>query len=709
LEAAFPGTVTQFKQDCAPLLGQGHSWAMSLTAGKAGLVLCLGTAMLAFAPRTDAAISSTEAAATNVMDLSFDELLAVNVDKVYGASKFEQDTTRAPSSVSIVTRDEFQKQGYRTLADALRSVNGLFMTDDRNYSYLGIRGFNRPGDYNSRVLLLVDGHRMNDAVYDQGFYGTEAFLDTDDIERVEVIRGPSSSIYGNNAFFGVVNVVTRPGRTINGLEATAQAGDDETFKGGLRYGKQWANGLEVFLSGSIYDSEGEDRIFFPEFNSPTNNNGVAVNSDHDRAYNFFGSVGFDAFTLTGGWAWREKVIPTASYATAFNDGGEQTTDQRAYVDLKYDQSFDHDLRFIGHVAYDSSSYYGYYPYLDTNIPPARNLNTDEAFGQSLGADWQLNWLIAGRHTLIVGGDYRENLEIAQRNFDDNPPQVNLDDDRTGRNVGVFAQAEVALMTNLLVNLGGRYDYYSTFGGTVNPRLALIWDPWKATTFKVLYGGAFRAPNAYELYYGSYYPTPGSFKANPDLNPEEITTYELVWEQRLPANMRFSAAGYFYKISDLVSQVVDPADDLLVFQNIENVRAQGLELSLEKRGPAGLLARVSYAIQSTEDETTDGELSNSPNQMAKLNLIAPLWKDKLFAGVDLQYYSGSFTVQGNKSDSVFVLNGTLFSQRIVKNLEVSASVYNLLNERNGFSGSAEHVQDTIPLAGRSFRVKVTYRF
>lgn len=648
---------------------------------------------------------ASRADTTNVMDLSFDELLAVNVDKVYGASKFEQDTTRAPSSVSIITRDEFQKQGYRTLAEALRSVNGLFMTDDRNYTYLGIRGFNRPGDYNSRVLLLVDGHRMNDVVYDQGLYGSEAFLDTDDIERVEVIRGPSSSIYGNNAFFGVVNVVTRPGRTIDGWEATGQAGDKETLKGGLRYGKQWESGLEIFLSGSVYDSAGEQSLFFPEFNSPTNNNGVAVNSDSDRAYNFFGSVGYGALQLTGGWAWREKVIPTASYGTAFNDGGEQTTDERAYADLKYDQSFGDELRFIGHIAYDSSSYAGEYPYLDTNLPPVRTLNFDDSRGQWVSADWQLNWKVAERHTLMVGGDYRESFEIEQRNYYEDPPAVNLNDNRDGRNVGVFVQAEISVLTNLVFNLGGRYDYYSTFGGTANPRLALIWDPWKVTTFKVLYGGAFRAPNAYELYYSF----PDDAKANPSLAPEDITTYELVWEQRLPAEFRLSASAYYYELSDLISQVTDSADGLMVFQNTANVHAKGLELALEKRGPAGLLARASYAVQTTEDETANSQLSNSPQQMAKFNIIAPLWSDKLFAGIDFQYYQGSLTVQGNKSDDVFLLNTTLFSQKIVKNLEVSASVYNWLNDRGGFSGSTEHLQDTIPLMGRSFRVKVTYRF
>lgn len=651
----------------------------------------------------DSATAAPPPATSQLLDLSLEELLALKVDKVYGASKFEQETTRAPSSVSIIGRDEIQKQGYRSLADALRTVNGMFVTDDRNYSYLGFRGFNRPGDFNSRVLLLVDGHRMNDVVYDQGLYGPEAFLDVDAIERVEVIRGPSSSIYGNNAFFGVVNVMTRPGRSLNGWEVSGAGGANETFKAGVRYGKHWQDGPEVFFSGSVYDSQGQKAIYFPEFDSPTNNNGVAAHSDNDRAYNCYGSASLGDFKLSGGWSSRRKDVPTASYGTIFNDGAEQTTDGRAYADLKFEHEFAEDLRFIGHAAYDGSWYDGTYPFLDTNVPPTRYLNLDEAAGQWLSADWQLNWRIAGRHTLLVGGDYRECLEIAQRNYEETPPAVYVDDDRQGRNVGVFAQAEVALLTNLVFNLGGRYDYYSTFGGTVNPRLGLIWDPGQSTTFKALYGRAFRAPNAYELYYVYPGDTP------PQLNPERISTYELVWEQRLPGQMRFSAAGYYYELDDLISQVIDPNDNWPTFQNAGVVRAQGLELALEKRTESGVVGKVSYAIQRAEDTATDQELSNSPRHMAKLNVITPLWREKLFWGVDLQYYSRVHTFQGNHTDDIITVNTTLFCRPVGRNLDVSATVYNVFDEPQGFSGAAEHVQDTIPLAGRSFRVKLTYRF
>lgn len=677
---------------------------MSFTAARRVLLFWLVALSLKFQVLGDEGNVSVQNAATasNFMALSLEQLLEVNVDKVYGASKYEQKTTQAPSSVSLVTRDEIQKHGYRTLADVMRSVNGVYVSDDRNYSYVGIRGFNRPGDYNSRVLLLVDGHRINDNVYGQALFGTEAFLDVDLIERVEVIRGPSSSIYGNNAFFGVVNVVTRAGRSVNGLEASGEAGDNEAVKGRFTFGKHLDGGVELLLSGSAYDSSGESRVYFPEFDSPATNNGQAENSDGDRAYNFYGSAGWHDLTLSGGWSWRSKEIPTASFGTTFNDGGEQTTDERAYVDLKAEHEFADTVKFIGRVAYDWSWYNADYPY---GSGPGRVLNRDDSRGEWASADLQLNWQAADWCRLIFGGDFQENIAIEQRNYDVTPATMHLDDRQNGNNFGGYVQAEINLLTNLVLNAGGRIDHYSSFGESANPRLALIYQPWTETTFKAMYGEAFRAPNAYELYY-SY---PGQAKANPALQPEEIRTYELVWEQGLPGNLKFSASGYYYDIDQLAAQVIDPNDGLLVFQNMAGATALGLELGLEARYQNGWVTRIGYAVQQAEDTATELELSNSPRHLAKFNLTAPLWAEKMWAGFDVQYSSPVRTVMGNESKDIVVVNATLFARPLSQNFEVSASIYNLFDERDGYSASTEHVQDTIPLTGRSFRVKATYRF
>src|SRR5947209_17402614 len=155
-------------------------------------------------------------------------ILFEDLPSIFGASKYEQKPSEAPASVSIITSEEIQKYGYRTLSEIMRSVRGFFSTYDRNYSYIGARGFDRPGDYDTRVLLLLDGHRINDNVYDQASVGTESLIDVDAIDRVEVIRGPSSSLYGTDAFFAVINVITKSGRDLNGKEITAAGGSYST-------------------------------------------------------------------------------------------------------------------------------------------------------------------------------------------------------------------------------------------------------------------------------------------------------------------------------------------------------------------------------------------------------------------------------------------------------------------------------------------------
>jgi iron complex outermembrane receptor protein len=211
-----------------------------------------------------------------------EEALFQDIPSVYSASKYEQKITKAPSSISIVTAEEIKQYGYRTLADILMSLRGFFATNDRNYSYLGTRGFARPADYNTRVLLLVDGHRINEAVYDSATIGNDFVVDVDNIERVEVIRGPSSSLYGNNAFFGVINVWTKRGRDYQGVEVSGEYRTYDTYKTRLNYGNRFDNGIEMLLSGSYLDSQGKDDIFFKEFNDPSTNNGVAVKNDGNR-------------------------------------------------------------------------------------------------------------------------------------------------------------------------------------------------------------------------------------------------------------------------------------------------------------------------------------------------------------------------------------------------------------------------------------------
>ena len=215
-----------------------------------------------------------------------ESVLFEDIPSVFGASKYEQKITEAPSSISIVTAAEIEKYGYRTVRDILNSLPGFYTSYDYNYDYIGVRGFNRPGDYNTRVLLLIDNHRINDNIYDQAPIGTDLLLDIDLIDRVEVIRGPSSSIYGSNAFFGVVNIITKRGRDLKGFEVSGAVGSYDTYKGRFSYGSRFNNGIELLLSGTLSDSEGQD-FYFKEFDAPETNCGKARGLDDENYYSFF--------------------------------------------------------------------------------------------------------------------------------------------------------------------------------------------------------------------------------------------------------------------------------------------------------------------------------------------------------------------------------------------------------------------------------------
>jgi iron complex outermembrane receptor protein len=646
--------------------------------------------------------------ASELAELSLKELMEIEVPTVVTASKYEQKANEAPASVTVVTADDIKKYGYRTLADILRSVRDFYVSYDRNYGYIGTRGFNGPRDFGGRILILVDGHRLNEPLYDSAFNMTDFILDVDLIERVEIIRGPGSSLYGNNAFFAIVNVITRRGSDFSGHggELSGDAASFDTYKGRASYGKTFGNGLDLVLSGSLFTSEGHERLFFKEFDTPDNNNGIAKNLDGDSFSSVFAHASFKDFSLEGAYISRDKQVPTASNFTAFNDPHYHTIDTRAFTELKYSHEFDNELILLARGYYDFYEYNALYPFnvAAPNQPPDIVLNRDIAPAEWWGGEIQATKKLFETHKLTLGAEYRDDFRLEQRNFDIDPPVVHLDVIRSTQSYGLYAQDEFQILTNLILNAGVRYDYFRTVGSTVNPRFGVIYSPFDKTTFKFLYGTAFRAPNGHQLSYTNTYQ-----KANPNLKAETVDTYEVVWEQVLGTHLRATASGFYYRTKDLISQTVDPADGLLVFKNLGEVESKGASAELEGKWANGLRGHISYTFADTENVETGEPLSNSPKHLAKLNLILPVYQDKLFAGLEFQYTSDRLTLSERQLSDFYVVNLTLFNQKLIKGWEASATIYNLFDAKYSVPGNIEHVQDAIPQDGRTFRIKLTYRF
>ena len=667
-----------------------------------GLVRCLLLSALTLAACAIHGARAADAPAPDLTQLSLEQLLDI---PVYTASRFSQKGSNAPSSVSVITAADIKTYGYRTLADMLRSVRGMYVTYDRAYSYIGVRGFARPGDYNSRVLVMVDGYRVNDPVFDTGYIGSEFVLDVDLIDRVEVVRGPSSSVYGSNAFFGVVNVITKTAQDLKGAEVSAEVGSFDTRKARASFGRRFENGLDAVVSVTGFDSRGQS-LFFPEFNSPATNNGMTQGTDYDRVSNLFTKLSYSGFTLEAGHSRRNKGIPTGFTGTAFNDPRNRIVDEQTFVSLGYYHTTGGGSSVSGRVFFGRYEYDGDYIY---GAAPAI-VNKDQALGEWWGTELKLVKTVFDKHKLVMGGEYQENRHQNQINFDAAPFASYLDDRRSSSRLGVYLQDEYAFRDNWLLNVGLRYDDYSTIGGTFNPRLAVIHRMSESTVVKALYGTAFRAPNAYE----SYYAYPGQQIGNTALRAEKIKTWEVVLERYLPGNWRVTASGYYYKVNDLITQVQvpDPATGgvLLQYQNLNNVDAKGVEFEAEHSWSGGARLRGSVTAQLARDET-GAALSNSPKHLAKLNYSTPLFHDKLRTGVELQYTGRRITTFG-ETGGFLMTNLTLLSQRLKPGLELSASVYNLFDRKYADPVAFDvgvPARDVIPQDGRNFRFKLTYRF
>jgi iron complex outermembrane receptor protein len=628
-----------------------------------------------------------------VMDL--EQLMKIEV--VFAASKRAQQTRDVPSFVSVVTAAEIKEHGYRTVADVLKTLPSFYIANDRNYSYVGVRGFERPGDYGSRVLLLLNGLRTNDNIYNQAYIGEEFGVDVDIIERIEVIRGPSAAIYGSNAFFAVVNVVTKPGGSLKGAEVATSIASYGTYGGRASYGQSFANDLDMMVSASFSDSRGQN-LYFPEYDDPSTNGGIARGADGEGSRKLFARLSKGNFSFQAHNSERDKGVPTGSFGTLFNDKRTRTTDGINQASASYSRAFEHGTSLSTRAHAARWTYSGDYAY-DPGLEPNRDLYVGEAWGLEVDAARAIS-----RHFVNVGAEFNDDFKQNQKTYDPEPYYLYTDVRNKSTRWGMFAQDEIKLFQPLTLYAGVRYDWYDSFGSTTSPRVGLIYAPGSATTVKLLAGRAFRAPNEFELNYES-----ALYEANPGLQPERIETLELIAQRFIGRGIQLSASTFRNRLSALVSQRVDSTGDgRLKFVNADEIESRGIEVGLLVNRGHGTTGQLSYALQDTEDRATGVELTNSPHHMTNLQLHAPL-TTHLSAGVDAQYLSSRRTLAGNVARGYTVTNLSMLAPKLFTRMDVSASIYNLFDARYGVPGSEEHLQDVIQQDQRSFRVKTTLHF
>jgi outer membrane receptor for ferrienterochelin and colicins len=627
----------------------------------------------------------------NLGAVTLEELLNTQIST---AAKYEQTSSQAPASVTIITSEDIERYGYRTLDEALMQVRGFYSRNDRNYVTLGVRGFSRPSDYDNRILVLINGHTTNENIYGAPFIGTELGLDLDIIERIEVVRGPGSALYGTGAMFAVVNIITKDGNLLDGLKVTGETGSYGRIEGSAAYGKRLGSGMDILVSGLWGDIEGQD-LYFEEYDDPETNHGVAENLDWDKYYGLFTRINYGAVILQGFLSSREKGIPTGAWEMKFNDDDARTLDERGYVELKYDEDISASQHVMSRGYFDYYRYRGTYPYEEGNWYDGND-------GNWAGGEFEFRWDLRPDNRLTLGTEYQKHLRADHREWDE--WETYFDEDFPFHVTSFYLQDEYQMLENLSVTFGLRHDEYSTVGSATTPRGAIVYNPLRTSTLKFLYGEAFRAPNVYEVHYESV----DEAKGNPDLNPEEIRTAEVVWEQRIGDQLFGLVSVYNYEMRNLIDQVIDPADSLFQFQNVSKVRANGVELELTARLKMGLLCYANYIVQKAEDADREERLTNSPAQILKAGLVCPVL-NFLSAAAELQYETKRITVYETETEPYFVANVNLATKPLLDRAKVSLLIRNLFDEEYSLPGGYEHEQDAIVQDGRTMTAKVELMF
>jgi iron complex outermembrane receptor protein len=655
--------------------------APTLALGK--LILCLGLA---------AAFVARAATADDLTALSLEQLLQVTI---VGASKYEQKQSEVAAAVSVITRQEIKSFGWRTLNEALASLPGVHTTYDRQYRYLGARGFGLPGDFNTRVLVTINGNRVNDPTFDQGPSGRDFPLDIDLIERIEFIPGPGGAVYGQNAMFGVVNVITRSGADVGGAELAAAYESPQSLREGrASWGKAFANGVDVLVSASAMRARGEDRFF--DFGA-AGVSGVAAGLDGERDKEFFAHIARGPWSFDFVHGDHRKDDPTGAFRSDPLVPGQYQGDRYELAQLQYqDSSAGGTLHVLARLFAGQERYSSILSYGTPFAFPAK--------GDWVGAELRLLSTALAGHKLMLGVEGQDNVSYDQAIQDLVDPANNIFIPGSGYRVGLYGQDEWRIADTLIATLGLRGDRNNVTGTKLSPRAALIWQASPTTTLKALYGRAHRAPNAYERDYDDGFAQVG----NPALRGESVDTLEIVVDHRVSRDSTLRGSVYRWTMHDLVTLGVDPVSGLPQYQSGDTVKAEGLELSADKTWKSGARARGSVSVQNV-GYAGGARLLNSPKLLGKLNVSSPLPVAGLRVGYELQYDSKRRTNDGTDLGGYGVSNLHLSTEALAKGLELSLSIYNLFDKRFAHPGADTNWQNGLEQDGRIVRVKLSYKF
>lgn len=656
-----------------------------------------------------------------------DDVQLVPLREVAAASRSTERIEDAPASISIISAQELEAFQYPTIYEALRGTRGFALTFDSIYGNAAIRGLGQPNDYNNRMLMLSDGATLNDNILSQAFIHYDGRVDLGDVNRIEIVRGPGSVIYGTGAVAGVVNLVPHSREDPTGGQLQIGTADRGVARarGAVNYRGPGNGGFRASVSAARSGGWNGELGFDADGDGVEDRN-VAHGINEFQAVSTTGRAWAGPLTLQYLYSFRRVRIPTGSFGSTFDDRRNFYDDQRGMLEARFEPELGEHLRLMVRAHGDFYLYRAQYLYDEDDPMPFEQVASEEYQGVWGGAEARLVYSPSDAVRLSLGGEAgihpTVNIQASQRELDGSTTTL-LDTNPTYQTYAAYLLGDARLASWLRINAGARLDIWRLAEGaddfvSVNPRLAIILQPSERDNLKLMGGRAFRAPSAYETFYSDGATTTlPSDCCGSQLQPETFYQGEIEYTHRFDEQWSALLSVHALYAQDFIGTLPVPAQpDLVYFGNItaDQLSIGGdVEVRRDFRvgwmvsGTVGYLEARFLDAPTAAGASDDKRVPNAPRLYGSVRGVIPVVQDRLTLAARLAVEAPRRIDLASGNETEWAVIGDLVLTGSVHELGVrySLGVYNMFDWKvdlpvNTFPSS------TLPQQGRSFLASVT---
>jgi outer membrane receptor for ferrienterochelin and colicins len=658
--------------------------------------------------------SSVQAEETGLEDMF---AIFTEEEIVVSALKRPRTVLKSPAIMSVITAKQIKQMGFRTLIDVLRMVPGFYISmDETGEREIAVRGI--LDDASQKIKVLIDGHSIND-VWRGGAMWNFDDLPVENIRKIEIIRGPGSALYGQNAFLAVIDIITKGTEDIDGFQVTTSGGSFSTQNYNLLFGRE-LGGLKISGFLDYFDTQGfskkiEQDVLFPA--AASRSPGQSQNRKEKTDLNL--RLSYNNLEVKAKYM-KKRRKDYIGVGDALNEESI-LRDTYMFTEFTYKLSLSEKLNMTPKVYYDQ---YNYDPFFEQRPDGHLGVYPEGIKGQlrfkqrTIGFENQVNYKLFEGNELTFGLQYewihqhdikygKNSHPITNANLTtvtDFTHDLPFTRKATRHIYAFYLQDEWNITKDIDLTIGVRHDRFTRFEGTTNPRVGLIWRFIEDAHLKLLLATAFKAPSFQEMFL-----TNNSVKiGNPSLDPEKINTFEIALGYHFTEHMRASINYFYNRIRDKI--ILDTATPKQ-FQNGGGSRIHGIEAEWKADLGNDNYVFANYTFQDAEDTRDRNRLPDVPVHNGNIGINSGFCK---YTNANLTtHLSGPRPREDGDTrrdiPAQALVNMTLIGKNFIDNFEVRGSVFNLFDKSYYDPAPQNTVSTDYPQQGRSFTIELRYQF